>query len=280
MIGITWMAAATAACALPGEQENPKLGPNRPDEPFAQEFSLPRAVAFMDGAARLWQSKYGCVTCHTNGLYLAARAQISTKDAVYAETRAFAKSYLERYVVEKEKPRGQRGAIEGIVATTSFLVMSDMATIGRLDAVTVAGLDLMFEAQDEDGAWGKWLKCKWPPYEIDDHFGVTLAALALGHAPSKYRETTAGRAGLQRLHHYLRANPPANPHHKGMMLWVSAKLDGVVDDETRKRWCEELLGLQRADGGWRLVDLGKGQWKRKEDEIESLPRGPAEKAPF
>ncbi len=78
MFGITWMAAAAAACALPGGKEEPKLAPNRPDEPLAHEFSLTKAVAFMDAASRMWNSKYGCVTCHTNGLYLAARGQTST----------------------------------------------------------------------------------------------------------------------------------------------------------------------------------------------------------
>ena len=32
-----------------------------------------------------------------------------------------------------------------------------------------------------------------------------------------------------------------------------------------------LLALQREDGGWRLVDLGAGEWKREKDDTKQLP---------
>ncbi|MEE2886480.1 MAG: squalene--hopene cyclase, partial [Planctomycetota bacterium] len=132
-------------------------------------------------------------------------------------------------------------------------------------------LNHLWKEQDEDGAWGKWLKCKWPPYEIDDHFGVTLAALALGHTPSRYRRTTLAKRAERRLRSYLRTNRPVNPHQKGMMLWLSTKLDDVVDEKAQKLWVDEFSDLQRADGGWRLVDLGQGEWKRPKDDGETLP---------
>ncbi|NRA76369.1 MAG: squalene--hopene cyclase, partial [Planctomycetes bacterium] len=39
----------------------------------------------------------------------------------------------------------------------------------------------------------------------------------------------------------------------------------------KKGWAAQLLKAQRKDGGWRLVDLGAGQWKRPEDVAEQMP---------
>ena len=55
------------------------------------------------------------------------------------------------------------------------------------------------------------------------------------------------------------------------MLWASEQLRGIVDEATKARWRSELLDLQREDGGWRLVDLGNGEWKRAKDDAKLLP---------
>ena len=253
-----------------GVQDKPKVQPNRADEPIAKAFSLKKSVAFLDDASRRWRKTYGCVTCHTNGLFLISRPLVSKTHAANTSNRAFAKSYLERYVVADEKPKRGKGAIEGIVATTSFLAISDMATNGRLDKVTIRGLDHIWKKQDEDGAWGGWLKCNWPPFEVDDHFGATLVAVAVGAVPGSYRRTKKAKEGVRKLLGWLRAHPPANPHNKGMMLWAAAKLPEVVPAKLQKKWRDELLALQREEGGWRLVDLGAGKWKRGKDDAKKL----------
>lgn len=258
---------AAAMCA----QDAKKSLANRADEPVADAFSLKRAIAFMDDAAQMWNTKQRCVTCHTNGLYLIARAERSTRARTYRETRKLAAAYLDDYVVEGKPRSGQRGAVEGIVTAASALAVSDMATHGRLSASTRKALDHIWERQDPDGSWSGWLKCRWPPYEIDDHFGVTLAALALGSAPAGYRRRPNVRAAEQRLRSYLDSHPAANLHHKGMMLWVATSLDDVVSDEQRDGWLRELRATQREDGGWRLTDLGGEGWRRPDDAPDALP---------
>ncbi|HIA27158.1 MAG TPA: squalene--hopene cyclase [Planctomycetes bacterium] len=271
ILTLTVAPLALGAPVSPSPQEAPKVGPNRSDEPLIDHFSLAGAVSFIDGTALGWERQRNCVTCHTNGLYLVARGQVSTEGADYRRAREFARTYLNRYVVEKQAASGQRGAVEGLVATTCFLTISDMKTNGRLSPDTRKALDHVWSLQDEDGAWGKWLKCGWPPFESDDHFGVTLAAVAVGVLPESYRRSEPATLGLQRLRRWLGKNPPQNLHHKGMMLWAATNLDGLFDATTKGIWSSELLAAQRKDGGWRLVDLGAGHWKRPEDIAETLP---------
>ena len=273
---LLFMTLAVATLVLPplfssSPQEAPTAGPNRADEPLVDQFSLQRAVSFADSTALQWEQQRDCVTCHTNGLYLVARSKVSPESSENRRAREFARGYLNRYVVEKQTPSGQRGAVEGLVATTCFLTLSDMATDGHLSPDTRKALDHMWSLQDEDGGWGAWLKCGWPPFETDDHFGVTLAAVAAGVLPDSYRRSEKAKLGLQRLSKWLGNNPPQNLHHKGMMLWAAAKQKDLLAAKIKKRWAAQLLKAQRKDGGWRLVDLGAGQWKRPEDVAEQMP---------
>lgn len=262
---------ATILAAVTVAQSSKKFLANRAAEPVAETFSLDRAIAFMDEAAQMWNTKHGCVTCHTNGLYLIARAERSTRARPYRETRKLAAAYLDDYVVKGKKAKGQRGAVEGLVTAASALAISDMATQRRLSTSTRKAMDHIWKRQDSDGSWSGWLKCRWPPYEIDDHFGVTLAAMALGRSPAAYRRRPNVRAAEQRLRSYLDTHPPEILHHKGMMLWLATSLDDVVSDEQRDSWLGELRAAQREDGGWRLTDLGGDGWRRPADAVDALP---------
>lgn len=238
---------------------------NRADEPLAEAYDYGLAVRFADNAAMDWQHTYRCVTCHTNGWYLATRHAAGTDAPAYRDARAFAEDYLHRFIVDGEARRGQHGSDEGLVATAAFKAISDIQTLGRLEESTTTALDHIWTLQDDSGAWVQWLKCNWGPYESDDHFGVTLAALAMGLADDDpYTLTPAARAGVEKLHSYLEANPPGNLHQAGMTLWASMYADGLADARTRRRWARALLAAQRDDGGWAMADLGGGDWLRED----------------
>src|SRR5207302_8083826 len=112
-----------------------------------------------------------------------------------------------------------------VVASAAALAFNDARVTGKLHPATRTALDRMWTVQRGDGGWS-WLKCNWPPMEHDDHYGATLAAIAVGVAPEKYAETPQAQKGLARLREYFRTTQPENLHHKAMLVWASSYLDG------------------------------------------------------
>ena len=229
-------------------------GPNKLDEPVAKEFSLERAVHFLDSAALTWQKDRQCFTCHTNYAYLYARPAVSAAGPAHAEVRKFAEELVTTRWVDK----GPRWDAE-VVATAAALAFNDAATTGKLHVQTRQALDRMWTLQRDDGGWN-WLKCGWPPMESDDHYGATLAAIAAGVAPEGYAKTDAARQGLEKLRQYLKKNPSPTLHHQAMTLWAATLVDGLLTDAEKQATADKLWSLQKPDGGWALATLG--DWQR------------------
>jgi squalene-hopene/tetraprenyl-beta-curcumene cyclase len=236
-------------------------GANRSDEPLASNFSLEKAVHFMDAAALHWQKSRACCTCHTNYAHLYARPYFSSTVPAAQEVRKF----TEALVQERWETKGPRWDAE-VVATAAALAYNDAATTGKLHAVTRQALDRMWTVQREDGGFD-WLKCDWPPMESDDFYGATLTALAVGRAPDGYAETAAARNGMQKLRRYLQATPAPSLHHEAMLLWASRYVPDLLTAEQKVESIKKLSALQKADGGWALATLG--DWKRADQTPQS-----------
>ena len=96
-----------------------------------------------------------------------------------------------------------------------------------------------------------YIRFQWPWSSVTGLFlGVTLAALTVGIAPDRYVETQEARQGLERIRVFLRNNPPLSLHHRAMIAWASCHLDDLMSDQQRAKTLDELLSLQRPDGGW------------------------------
>lgn len=237
-------------------------GPNKKDEALRKAYSLDEAVKFLDSASLTWQKKRQCFTCHTNFAYLYARPLVDADNEAHREVRRFA----EELVTERWEKSGPRWDAE-VVASGAALAFNDAATTKKLHEVTRTALDRMWKVQKPDGGFN-WLKCDWPPMESDDHYGATLAAIAAGVAPEKYAESEPAKAGLARLKGYLAANPGPTAHHRAMVLWASTYYDGWLSAEQKQATIDELLKLQKADGGWCVATLG--DWKRKDNTEQDL----------
>ena len=232
------------------------------DEPLAKQFSLDAAVSFLDNAALQWTDKRGCFSCHTNLAYLYARPMVSAKAPAHDDIR----NALEKLVTERWPEKRPRWDAEVVVAAAA-LAHNDAHTTRKLHSVTKTALDRIWTVQKKDGGI-RWLNINQPPMEFDDHYGVTLAALAVGVAPEDYAKSDEAKKGLDGLRTWLKANPPKNLHHKTMLLWVSTYLDGFVTPAEQKATIKELLAKQLPKGGWSTSSLG--DWKRA-DNLEQTP---------
>jgi squalene-hopene/tetraprenyl-beta-curcumene cyclase len=211
-------------------------------------------VRFLDAAALTWQKERKCFTCHTNYAQLYARPLVSADAPAAKEVRRFAEELIEKRWAEN----GPRWDAE-VVATGAALAFNDSVTTGKLHPLTRKALDRMWTVQRDDGGFN-WIKCDWPPMESDDHYGATLAAVAVGRAPDDYAQTDAAVAGIEKLKKYFQANPGTTLHHRAMILWGATKLDGLLSAEEQQAIVQELSDLQKPDGGWALATLG--DWKR------------------
>jgi squalene-hopene/tetraprenyl-beta-curcumene cyclase len=258
------IAAATSIAALAEEPltlENvPALESNRLDEPMRGEFSMQAAVRFLDAAALNWQKDRKCFACHTDYAFLFTRPVISWKTPAHERIR----SNLQQLA---EKPQTGRYHVTKSVMAASVLAQNDALTTGKLHPITRTALDRIWGLQREDGGFD-WMKYNQPPSEIDDHYGVTMAAIGVGAAPDGYAETAAAKAGLAKIREYFAANPPANLHHRAMKLLASLHLDGIMTDAQRQQVVDDLFALQKPDGGWGVVTFGN--WERSDDKPRDM----------
>jgi squalene-hopene/tetraprenyl-beta-curcumene cyclase len=258
MIVAAWLLALALA------QDPPDVGPNEPGEPIAKEFSLDRGRKFMEDVSLQWQRERKCVTCHTNFAYLTTGSVYSAERPAYLAVRKF----VEDLVNERWVAKGPRWDAEVLVAAMG-LAVSDAEGGGKLQPVTRKALDRMWTVQQPDGGW-KWLKCGWPPMESDDYYGATIALLATGRAPENYAETPAAQEGVRKIREYLATHAAPSLHHKGMLFWASKHLPGLMTPEEQKKTVEDLLALQKPDGGWGVATFLP--WRRgdgKEQDLES-----------
>ena len=224
------------------------------DEPIADVFSAENAARYLDASSLHWQKSHNCVACHGNLGYMFARPALSSVLKDSGEVRGL----YEEYVTKRWKEQPPRDAQE-IVVVASGLTFNDLQTTGHLKPVTRQALRVMWEFQRDDGGW-TWHKDGYPPTESDEHYGVTLATLITGIAPDQYVETEEARRGLEKIRIFLKKNPPLSLHHRAMIAWTSCYISDLMHDQERAKTLDELLTLQRPDGGWSTPGL-LADWK-------------------
>jgi squalene-hopene/tetraprenyl-beta-curcumene cyclase len=151
--------------------------------------------------------------------------------------------------------------------TAMVLAANDAATLGKRHPTTTEALERMWTVQHENGGF-EWIRCNWPPFEHDNEFGATMAALAVSVAPESYAETPNAAAGIARLKQYFTATPLPTLHHRLMLLWADTYRAGWLTAEERRSLVDQVLALQLDDGGWSTASLGN--WQRADGSPQDL----------
>ncbi len=225
-----------------------------PDEPLAKVFSLERTARSLDNAALHWQKTHTCAACHTMMPYLMARPAVNALAPQSAEVRQF----FEEVVAGKREamPDYTCKDVDAAVAigVASAMALNDRWATGKLHPLTRQALDRMWTLQRADGAW-QWPFRDTPPLKLNEHYGVTIAAIGAGMAPDDYANTPTAKAGLAGVRRYLSATKPVGLHQEAMLLWASVYVDGLLSADAKTEVTSRLLDVQRPDGGWSLASL-------------------------
>jgi hypothetical protein len=254
-----------------------------------------RAIAYLDDRQETWSrfDKAGrgegadrttCVSCHTGISYALARSALGRFTAASGpsvpEARMVAEVKLRiAHWAELDSPRfrlmydgGDRKKAEarGTEAVFNVLILArDDAARGRTtaDTATRTALRHLWATQStgggDAGSWD-WINFGLEPWEADGSraFGAALAAIALGSAPGyldrRLDEGGEAARGIALLRDYLRRRFPAESlYNRLWILEAATVLDGVLTADQRREVLDELLALQRDDGGWALATLGR-----------------------
>jgi squalene-hopene/tetraprenyl-beta-curcumene cyclase len=252
---VTACLASVSAAAEPIAPESVESPADiAPNEPHAKVFSLERAARYLDSAALDWQRTHACTSCHTMFPYLMVRLTLGGVSPQSAEVRQF----FEEIVAGKREAMPDYACkdVEGAVAigVAAAMALNDRWATGKLHPITRQALDHMWKLQRSDGGW-TWPFRDTPPLKIDEHYGVTLAAIGTGMAPDDYANTPTAKSGIEGVRRFLRKTTAVSLHQKAMLLWASMYVDDLLPGEAKARILANLLDAQRPDGGWSMANL-------------------------
>jgi squalene-hopene/tetraprenyl-beta-curcumene cyclase len=231
-----------------------------------------------------------CVSCHTAVPYALSRSALrrgSAEQTPSANEQRLLDNVTKRVRLWKEvapfysdADRGAYKTVEsrGTESVLNALILATRdAQTGLLSSDAHKAFDNMWPEQqttgNKKGAW-LWLRFNNEPWEADDsdYYGATLAAVAIGTAPAKYRGTPEIQNNIKMLREYLdREYPAQTPINRVALLWAAAKIPGLIEPDRQKAIISEILVKQQSDGGWSLSSLS-GAWKRSDgtaQEVES-----------
>jgi len=245
------------------------------DEPIRKEFSLELADRYLEQGAVAWTKQRKCVSCHTNGLYLFSRPELSLElGPPSIENRDFFVSEL-----RKMKTLDQEKLLSGIRPTQVAYIAAGLAEWDRhvskkVSPETDEALRFMLSLQSQDGSWGN-LDC-WPPFESSNFQGATVAARALASAPGwleNLKEENL-QAGVDRLKAYLQKTEPAHDYGRLILLWTAAQYQDLLSAEKKQALIEMVRKQQLPDGGWSIRTFAAPEAWGRGNRAEKLREEP------
>jgi hypothetical protein len=256
------------------------------DSPLA--WNRKAAAAYLDDRQTWWMNWPAaardhhtfCVSCHTVVPYALARpalraaleeTSLSTNDRKLLDNvtkRVLAWNDMQPFYSDEKVGPDKTPQSRGTESILNALILASYEAKDSQPSATLAkAFENMWAQQQRSGtkkgSWF-WLNFHTQPWEADDsqYYGSTLAAIAVGMAPGKYRSSPTIQPGLEALRSFLESGFASQPRNNLVfLLWASAKMPGLLTPEQQKSIITDILALQHEDGGWSLSSL-VGPWKR------------------
>lgn len=285
LIGLCGVAAGSM-CVLMGIG-----GPVRAaDKPAAATWSPEAAEHYLDERETWWQGwdrakkDRGtlCVSCHTQATYGMARPvlrqrlgeqEISPQEQTMLasiERRVREWSVMQPFYSDVVSGAGKEIESRNAESVLNVVILASYDA-GRKDLSerTRLAFDNAWALQSKSGpdagAW-VWQNFDYSPWEAKEsqYHWAALMAVAVGKAPGDYRGDKKISENMQLLKEYLRSHYEAQPLvNKILAMWAEKYFPGVMTFDQERDLVERVNGLQHADGGWSLTDLGT--WKRRDN---------------
>ncbi len=238
------------------------ISPAVADEPKLPELSVAKAVEYLEQGALAWNGERKCVSCHTNGAYMAFRPALTPKlGKPNAALRQHYVTSLEQFEKKSDEEKQQSVAPAQAIYLAAGFAEWDAHVTKKLSPETDRALRLMLTLQRDGGTWGS-LDC-WPPYESSAYHLATVAAMAIGTAPGWLEsvQDESLKTAIAGLKKYLTTETPKQDYDRTLLLWASTRLPGLLSDAKKVKLVEMVLSKQRADGGWSIRSFGQPeQW--------------------
>ncbi len=247
-------------------------------------------------------TKSSCVSCHTLLPYVMARPTLrklvgakeptESENTLLAQVRMRVEKWAELdkptiklmydFSAEKKKESwGTEAVVNAVVVAFERAEGFGHDRDNLVRSIFTNLWDRQATADENKGSWD-WLDFGLDPWEskTSRYYGAALAAVAVGRSQGLL--TDEDKDGMKPkvvlLKDYLKGKFAAQPlHNRVWALWANQEVAGVLgkntvlDEQERAKAVEELLKLQRDDGGWSLHSLGT--YARKPDKAEAPSDG-------
>lgn len=259
----------------------------------ARTWSSSAAARYLDARAEWWvtwkdsQRDHGsvCVSCHTMLPYVFSRpvlrrelhqSALSKPEQVIlasVQKRVSLWNEVQPYYLDEKFGAGKAVQSRSTESVLNALVLSSRdAQRNDFSPLTRKALDaawaLQLKSGESAGAWD-WQIFDLAPWESEQsqYQGATFMALAVAWSPKSYREAAQIQPNLQLLRSYLTRELGQEPLlNKAVLLWASGKWRDLLSNDEQRQVADDLIGRQRADGGWNLASLGS--WTRSDHTPE------------
>jgi squalene-hopene/tetraprenyl-beta-curcumene cyclase len=235
-----------------------------------------------------------CISCHTVVPYAMIRPTLGQElheAGIPAPENALMDSVEKRvnywsevvpfYTSSPDLTTGSR-ATEAVL--NAVILVSDDVQHGHLRPITRTALREAWELQEktgEDAGGWQWQEFDLAPWESAEspYQGAALLLLAVENAPDGYAGEPEIHDHLERLQEYLRRQYTSQPLVNQLyILWLSAKVPGLLTAAQKNSLLETIRTYEHADGGWALASLDPqkrqrtNRWDRLKQRFTELAR--------